>query len=104
MTVGNNLSSGTIDQLISSYSVQMRDLMTKIQYLSTNINGQAQGLEFLEAAGYDSTDAVTALAAIAYLSTPAGCYFGTVQQGGSGGTGATLFDFNQELSQYWAGQ
>ncbi len=104
MTVGNNFSSDAINQLISGYSVQMRTLMTAIQNLSLNVNGQAAGLAFLEAAGYDSADAQTALNAISYLNTVAGCYFGTVQQGGTGGNGAVAFDFNQQLSQYWAGQ
>jgi hypothetical protein len=104
MTVGNGLSSDAINQLLTNYTVQLRNLMTNVQNLSLNINGQDAGLAFLEAAGYDSDDAQSALLAIAYLNTIAGCYFGLVQQGGSGGTGAALFDFNNELSQYWAGQ
>jgi hypothetical protein len=104
MAVGNNFSSDTVDQLISGYSVQMRNLMQNIVNLSTNVNGQANGLAFLEGIGYQPADAQTALNAIAYLNTIAGCYFGTVQQGGSDGTGATVFDFNQEMAQYWAGQ
>jgi len=39
-----------------------------------------------------------------YMNTIAGCYYGTVQQGGSGGTGATEFNFNNALSVLWGGQ
>lgn len=41
---------------------------------------------------------ITAItAAIGYLSTLAGIFYGTVQQGGTGGTGATTFDFDDAL-------
>jgi hypothetical protein len=104
MTVGNQGNSGQVDSLISNLSVNIRNLMQSAVNLSTWVNGQGDGQTFLESLGYDSGDATTALAAIAYLSTVAGCYYGTVQQGGTGGTGATTFNFNQELSQYWGGQ
>jgi hypothetical protein len=104
MTVGNQGNSGQVDSLISNLSVNIRNLMQSAVNLSTWVNGQGNGQTFLESLGYDSGDAATALSAIAYLSTVAGCYYGTVQQGGTGGTAATMFNFNQELSQYWAGQ
>jgi hypothetical protein len=97
VSVGNQLSKAQIDGLISQYAVQMRVLMTAIQDLSQNVNGQGAGLATLEAAGYDSTDAATALTAIGYLNTPAAIYFGTATQ-------TSDFNFNQELSQYWGGQ
>lgn len=104
MSVGNQVQSPYIDQQITALAVQMRKVMQAAQDMSTWINGQGQGLAMLEAAGYDPADAALAQQMIAYMNTVAGCYFGTVQQGGSGGTGAAQFNFNQALSQVWAGQ
>ena len=104
MSVGNQGSSDAVNQAITQYALGMRNLMQGITNLSTWINGQGDGQTYLESLGYDSADASNALSAIAYLSTVSGCYYGTVQQGGTGGTAATTFNFNQELSQYWAGQ
>lgn len=41
---------------------------------------------------------------INHMATCAGCYKGTVQQGGSGGTGAILFNFEDFLTHLWGGQ
>jgi len=97
MTVGRQITSNDIDASITSLSVKMRDLMQDVSSLSLNVNGQGTGLAFLQSIGYSPTDAATAQAAISYLNTVAGVYFGTATQ-------ATDFNFNQELSQYWAGQ
>lgn len=97
MSVGGQISSATIDADITNLSVAMRNLLTAVQNLSLNVNGQGDGLAFLESIGYDSTDAATAQGAISYMNTIAGVYFGTATQGSD-------FDFNQVLSQYWAGQ
>jgi hypothetical protein len=75
----------------------MRNIMQKCINLSIQINGQGGGQASLEAIGYSAEDATTALAAISYLNTVAQVYFGSASQ-------PTDFDFNQELSQYWAGQ
>ena len=104
MAVGTALTSATINQNLSLLSVQLRDLMQQLANLSIGVNGQGTGLAALEAAGYSAADANTALQLIGYMNTVAGVYFGTVQQGGTGGTGAILFNFNQALSQLWSGQ
>jgi hypothetical protein len=104
MTVGVQASNGTIDQQLTSLSVGLRNIMQNISNLSTWVNGQDEGLAFLESTGYDSGDAATALSMIAYMNTISGVYYGTVQQGGSNGTAATNFNFNNELSVLWGGQ
>jgi hypothetical protein len=96
MTVGNQLNSSQIDRKISLLAVQLRDVMQAISNLSMNVNGQGAGLAFLEAAGYTNTDAPVALAAISYLNTMAGVYFGTASQ-------SSDYNFDQQLSQFWAG-
>jgi hypothetical protein len=97
MTVGSQMTSEVVDANITTFSVQLRNLMTAINNFSLNINGQANGLAYLESIGYSAADASAALTAIGYLNTPAAVYFGTATQDSD-------FDFNQELSQYWAGQ
>jgi len=89
----------------------MRDIMQQAVNLSTQVNGSGQGLASLEAIGFssaanpdnpgDQSDAAWALEVIAYFNTVAGVYFGTVQAGGSGGTGAVQFDYNEALASLW---
>jgi hypothetical protein len=104
VAVGNQPTNGAVDGQITNLSVSLRNLMQNISNLSTWINGQNQGLTYLESLGYSTGDAQTVLTLIAYMNTISGVYYGTVQQGGSGGTGAIEFDYNNALSQLWAGQ
>lgn len=112
MTVGTQANSQQIDARLTQLAVQMRNVMANVTYLNTQVNGQGNGLAVLEAAGYSGggnpdnpgsmSDAAYALQKLAYLSTLSGCYYGTVQQGGAGGTGAVEFDFDNALSTLWA--
>jgi hypothetical protein len=113
--VGTQPNNATINNQITGLALQMRDLMQQASNLSTQINGTGQGLAYLKAVGFDGTnanpqnpsnmtDAQWALQVIAYFNTLAGCYFGTVQQGGNGGTGATQFNFHNALASLWNGQ
>lgn len=110
MVAGQQMNRVQVDAMITQLSVQLRQIMDQIKTQSTPIeNLGTAGLEALpagsnSAAQYTSAEATQALAAFGYLSNVAGCYYGTVQQGGTGGTGAILFNFDNELSQYWAGQ
>jgi hypothetical protein len=97
VSVGAQMSSATVNQSITSLSVAMRNVMTAVANLSLNVNGQGDGLEFLEGLGFDSGDAQSALNAISYLNTVAQVYFGQAVQDSD-------YDFNQQLSQFWAGQ
>lgn len=97
MSVGAPITSDQISRQITDLAVQARKVMQAIVNLSVNVNGQGDGAAFLEAAGYNADDAATAQNAISYLNTVAGVYFGTAAQ-------PTEFNFNQQLSQYWAGQ
>ena len=107
MSVGQATGSGQVDISLINLAVGMRDLMQNVVNLSTWINGQGNGLAYLEELGYSSTpdpsnpgsvsDAQMALNLIAYLNTVAAVYFGTATQG-------TTFNFNNELSQLWNGR
>lgn len=114
MAVGQQLNKAAIDQLLTNYSTRMRSLMEDVANLSLTVNGTGQGLAVLTAMGYSGTanpanpasmsDAAYALQLLAYLNTVAGVCNGTVQAGGSGGTGAVAFNYNSALSVLWAGQ
>jgi hypothetical protein len=114
MPVGTQPTNATIDNQLTAMSLQLRNLMQAAVNLSTQVNGTGQGLAVLEGYGYSSaanagnpgdiSDASYALQMIAYLNTVAEVYFGNVQQGGSGGTGAVTFNFNNALAELWNGQ
>jgi hypothetical protein len=107
MAVGIQGNNATVDQLLTTFSVQLRNTMTQIVSLDTWINGQGNGLTVLEELGYSTvpsstnpggvSDAQMASNMISYLNTVAAVYNGTAAQ-------TPAFNFNQELSQLWAGQ
>ncbi|HEX4715218.1 MAG TPA: hypothetical protein VH164_09855 [Ktedonobacteraceae bacterium] len=114
MSVGQQPTKASIDQSITAIAVQYRNLCQAMHNLNTQINGGGSGLAYLQAIGYANTadslnpgsigDAQYALNLIGYFSTLSGVYYGTVQQGGSGGTGASDFNFDNALSPMWQGQ
>ncbi len=107
MAVGASVGSDQIDNMITSFAVRLRDLMTDIAELSLSVNGQGAGLAYLQGKGYSSTpnpdnpggvsDAELAQNMIGYLNTSSALYFGSASQ-------PSPFNFHQELSQVWAGQ
>lgn len=116
MSVGGQANKESIDAALTDLAVSYRNLCTKIDRLSKQVNGQGNGIAYLTRVGYDNTaanpanpgsqtDAAWALQAIAYLNTMSGVYHGLVRQGGDGSAGsATTFDFENALSLIWAGQ
>jgi hypothetical protein len=103
MAVGQQPSSSQLDAQMTILANNLRKIMGQIRDLNTEINGAGTGTANLETAGYDSTDAATFLSLLAYFSTVAGVYYGTVQAGGTGGTGAIDFDYDNALSVLWGG-
>jgi hypothetical protein len=107
MPVGATIGFGQVDNIMSSLAVQMRDVMRQVYNLNLTVNGQGQGLAYLQSIGYPSTpnpanpggvsDAQLALNMIAYLNTVAGVYFGTAVQ-------TPAYNFDQQLSSLWAGR
>ena len=97
MPVGSTIGSGQIDNIITALAVALRDVMQHIANLNLAVNGQGAGLAYLESLGYSPADAATALSVISYLNTVAGVYFGTATQ-------TPAYNFNQQLSEVWAGQ
>jgi hypothetical protein len=97
MSVGNQGSADSVSQSLTNFALGMRQVMQSIANLNTFVNGQGTGQATLEALGYSSEDATTALADLAYLNTVAGVYFGTATQ-------ASEFNFNNQLAPLWGGQ
>ena len=107
MPVGAVIGSSQVDNIITALAVNMRNVMRQVSNLSLAVNGQGNGLAYLESIGYSPdanpanpggiSDAQLAQNVISYLDTVAGVYFGTATQG-------TAFDFDQQLSEVWAGR
>ena len=116
MTVGIQPSVATIDNQLSNISLQMRNLMQVAQNLATQVGSTntQSALAYLETVGYSNTpnasnpggvsDAALALTVIDYFTQVSGVYYGTVQAGGSGGTGAVAFNINAATAFLWNGQ
>lgn len=114
MSVGGQTSNVTVDQKLTDLAVDLRDWCQRAANLDTEINGGGQGLQVLETLGYQGaanpnnpgnmTDAQYAQTLIAYLMDIAGVYYGNVQYGGSGGSGAVKFNHNIALAPLWAGR
>lgn len=104
MSVGNVANESYLNDQLTQLALGLRNTCQAIGNLNTFINGQGQGFATLEALGFGSADATAFLANLAYMNTIAGVYKGTVQQGGTGGTGAIDYDFDNQLAPLWAGQ
>ena len=102
MSVGNQPTVATVNSSVGSVAVGMRAVMARARDLQTQVT--TLGTPGLEAIGFSAQDAASVVTAAGYMSTVAGCYYGTVQQGGSGGTGASDFNFDSALSAEWGFQ
>jgi hypothetical protein len=107
MPVGAAIGSDQVNNIITALAVRLRDTCRQISNLNLAVNGQGAGLAYLQSTGYSNaanpanpggvSDAALALSMISYLNTVAGVYFGTATQ-------ATAYNFDQQLSEVWAGQ
>lgn len=102
MSVGNPVTPQTLNARLGQVAVQMRMVMEQASDLFKVANGLGSG--GLQTAGFSSGDAASYETAAGYLNTLTQVYYGTLQQGGSGGTGATLFNFDNALSGVWGAQ
>lgn len=99
MAIGNAVTQADVNTALGALAVNLRGTMQAQKALFQSLNGL--GLAGLEALGFSPADAQSVLNVLGYLNTIAGVYYGTVQQGGTGGTGATTFNFDNALSQCW---
>lgn len=96
MAIGNNVSSDSVNQTLTSLAVGLRDLMTIIKQRYEFISASG-GVTFLEGLGYSAGDAATVMTMLGYLNGLSAVYFGT-------GTQAAASNFDAALAVLWAGQ
>ena len=94
MSIGNQASTGSINNMLTQYAISLRDDCQNILNLQEFIT--TLGVAGLEALGFDSTDAASVVTMVSYLNTIAEVFNGTATQG-------TEFDFNNALSGLYAG-
>jgi hypothetical protein len=117
MTVGNPASVAQVNNDLTSLALQIRGLASQVlerqAYLNklgtaglNNLGGAGAGFSLAAnpANNGGASDAQAVLDDINQMATVVGCYKGTVQQGGTGGTGAVKFNFEDFLTHLWAGQ
>jgi hypothetical protein len=107
MPVGATIGSDQMNNILTSFAIQLRNACRQISNLNLAVNGQGAGLAYLQSIGYSNTsnpanpgsvsDAALALSVISYLNTVAGVYFGTATQ-------TPAYNFDQQLSEVWGGQ
>jgi hypothetical protein len=104
MSAGNPVTAQALNQRLGQVAVQMRMVMESASDLFKVANGLGSGGLQAAPIGMDSATASDYELKSGYLNTLAGVYYGTVQQGGSGGTGASQFNFDNALSTAWGPQ
>jgi len=102
VSVGLPVTPQILDARLGNLAVQMQMIMQQVSSLAQDTT--QLGDAGLQASGFSPADSAAFQADVSYLNTVAGVYFGTVQQGGSGGTGASLFNFSNQLAGLRAGQ
>lgn len=107
MPVGASLGSSQMDNILTNLAVNYRNISQLAANLAIEVNGQGQGLAFLESIGYSNdpnpgnpggiSDAAWALQLVDYFSTVSGVWFGTATQ-------PSEFPFNNAVAPLWGGQ
>jgi hypothetical protein len=107
MAVGASISRDQLDNILSNLAVNFRNLAQLAANLSIEVNGQGQGLAFLQSVGYSNTpnpanpggisDAAWALQLVTYFNSLAGVWFGTATQ-------TPAFNYNTVSAPLWAGR
>jgi phage-related protein len=96
MAAGQQATPAAINQALTSYAVQLRNLCQQITNLNVFIGDLGTGgLETLTPP-YNADDAASVVSYAAILNTVAAVYYGTATQ-------ATEYDFNNALAPLWAG-
>jgi hypothetical protein len=95
MAIGNQPNVAQINSQAAQIALQHRaNAQAALQFQAYVV---ALGQAGLVALGFAAADATALLTQANYMATLAQIYQGTVQQGGTGGTGASLFNFQNAL-------
>jgi len=95
VAVGNQATTESINNQLTSYSVALRTLCQNISNLNQYVGNM--GTAGLELAGYDAADAASVINFAAILNTVPAVFFGTATQ-------ATQYNFSNALAPLYAGQ
>ena len=96
MAIGNVPTVAQLNSQAATIALAYRDNAAKAAALQAY--AVAQGSTGLIAMGMTSGDATSFLTMCGYMASLAQVYNGTLQQGGTGGTGASLFNFGNALT------
>src|SRR6185437_1683995 len=99
MTAGLQASQNSINSTIGGMTLTLRNLCQHAQDFQMWITQTGQS--GLVALGFSATDATAIINAAGYLNTIAQICQGQVQQGGSNGSGAAMFNFMNALAPLW---
>lgn len=103
MSFGNQQDPAALNGQLSSMSIQLRQIMQALKNYTEWFN--QLGITNVETLfSLDSTDAATVSTLVNYMTALQEIYYGQLQQGGTGGTGAAEFDFDNALAILWGGQ
>jgi hypothetical protein len=96
MAIGNTVTVASLNAQAAQLAMVWRN--NSAATLTLQAYTTAQGSSGLVTLGFTSGDATSLIALVNNMGTLAGVYNGTVQQGGTGGTGASLFNFGNALT------
>lgn len=101
MAIGISTDPATLNGEVAAIARAWRDVALESTRLATWLSKQDDATV---AAAYNiaAGDVAQLRADVGYFATLAGVYNGTVQQGGTGGTGASTFNFGDALTP-WTG-
>jgi hypothetical protein len=95
MSVGNQPTKATIDNIITTCATQMRDTCEFVRKQFTYVSSFTPAQ--LVALGYTSAEATQVATLMGYVNTPSAVYYGT-------GTQANPSNFDVALAPVWGGQ
>jgi len=95
MAIGNQPNVAQLNSQAAQLAGTWRSTAQQTLALQAYVTGLGQA--GLVALGFASGDATAFIAAVNNMATMAQIFQGTVQQGGTGGTGASLFNFQNAL-------
>jgi len=95
MSVGSQATTATVNNILTSYAVTLRNNCQQISNFNQFVSDL--GTAGLEAIGFAAADAASVISFAAILNTMAALFFGTATQ-------ATEYNFSNALAPLYAGQ
>lgn len=97
MAIGNSATNQfALNSQAGQLAIALRDTCHKILALQTWV--VQQGSNGLQAIGFTAPDAAAFMTEVSYMNSIALIFTGQLQQGGTGGIGAIMFNFESGIS------